>query len=344
MCAAALCVAAPQALAAPRYIDDRSSPEQLIESLYNAINRREYARAWDYFSAPPAANFAAFAKGYEQTEDVQLTIGGVTADGAAGSIFYTVPVAIRARDTQGKWSVFAGCYSLRQVNATIQEPPFRPLRIEKASLKATTTDNPDEALPTSCDGTPVPSAEETLKAKVIAVFDREQAVACAWAQRDEQGMVAPESYPISYSYSYEAADTPPHVATLFKFPCDQGAYNTSEIYYLAEADAGIRVLSFAAPDFDIAYHDEDSEKLKALSVRGIAAQATLVNSGYDPATKSISSYSKWRGLGDASSTGTWKFVEGRFVLTDYQVDPTYDGAENLLDVVKDGKMVQIKVP
>ncbi|TGV49544.1 DUF1176 domain-containing protein, partial [Mesorhizobium sp. M2D.F.Ca.ET.160.01.1.1] len=31
------------------YIDDRSSADAVIRSLYSAINRHEFARAWGYF-------------------------------------------------------------------------------------------------------------------------------------------------------------------------------------------------------------------------------------------------------------------------------------------------------
>jgi hypothetical protein len=33
------------------YLDDRSTPEAVISSYYNAINRAEYARAYSYFRA-----------------------------------------------------------------------------------------------------------------------------------------------------------------------------------------------------------------------------------------------------------------------------------------------------
>jgi hypothetical protein len=33
----------------PGYVDDRSTPEALIRSLYDAVSRREYARAYAYW-------------------------------------------------------------------------------------------------------------------------------------------------------------------------------------------------------------------------------------------------------------------------------------------------------
>ena len=39
----------PAHAAQPAYLDDRSTPEAVISSFYNAIDRQEYARAWSYY-------------------------------------------------------------------------------------------------------------------------------------------------------------------------------------------------------------------------------------------------------------------------------------------------------
>src|SRR5688500_12658924 len=81
----------------PGYVDDRSDAVAVIRSFYNAVNRREYARAWDYFGETrPASSFEAFVDGYRTTEHVDVRTGAVSREGAAGSIFYSVAVAIRA--------------------------------------------------------------------------------------------------------------------------------------------------------------------------------------------------------------------------------------------------------
>lgn len=50
-----------------RYIDDRSSPERVVTSLYSAINRQEYLRAWSYFDTETAPPLDRFTKGYTDT-------------------------------------------------------------------------------------------------------------------------------------------------------------------------------------------------------------------------------------------------------------------------------------
>ena len=130
--------------------DDRSSATRLIESLYNAINRREYARAWSYWGDGALADYEKFVEGYADTERVDVLTGVESSDGAAGSVYYSLPVALAAHDTDGSIQIFAGCYLVRQVNPSIQEPPFRPMHIERGSLRPTDLDF-FEAVPAVCD-------------------------------------------------------------------------------------------------------------------------------------------------------------------------------------------------
>ncbi|MFB9222421.1 hypothetical protein [Paracoccus cavernae] len=79
------------------YIDDRSSPERVVTSLYSAINRQEYLRAWSYFDTETAPPLDRFTKGCTDTAQVELRIGEVQTEGAAGSIHSMVPLALRAK-------------------------------------------------------------------------------------------------------------------------------------------------------------------------------------------------------------------------------------------------------
>ena len=135
----------------PSYRDDRSDPAALVGSYYNAVSRQEYARAWSYFGdAKPVADYAAFVAGYADTGAVELLTGAVVSEGAAGSIFSSVPVALAATGADGAVRVFAGCYFTREIQPAIQEPPFRPLFIERARLRP--AEGPlDAAVPAGCD-------------------------------------------------------------------------------------------------------------------------------------------------------------------------------------------------
>lgn len=142
---------APAALAAPpAYSDDRSTPEAVVQSLYNAINRKEYLRGWSYFQPGAAAGYSEFKSGYGTTESVDLKLGKTVSEGAAGSVQTKVPVAIYAHQADGSSKVFLGCYTLIQVDPSLQDdPPFRPIQISAAHLSAS-SNTFEEAVP-SCD-------------------------------------------------------------------------------------------------------------------------------------------------------------------------------------------------
>jgi hypothetical protein len=111
-------------------------------------------------------------------------------------------------------------------------------------------------------------------------------------------------------------------------PCGYGAYNFTTIWFIENAYDGLIPLHFTQPVVDVTYADDTDETIEQMRVTGFNSVPALVNSNYDVETRTITNFSKWRGLGDASSSGTWVFHEGRFVLTRYEVDPTYDADIN----------------
>lgn len=134
------------------YRDDRSTPVALIESLYNAVNRHEYLRAWSYFSEAP--DFETFEEGYRATKSVRLKLGEAVSEGAAGSIYSRVPTVIEASGTNGALAVFTGCYETRLVQPANQAtPPFKPLQIVKATLRPASTSFAETLGDCSANGT-----------------------------------------------------------------------------------------------------------------------------------------------------------------------------------------------
>ncbi|MEO9168164.1 MAG: DUF1176 domain-containing protein, partial [Aestuariivirga sp.] len=127
--------------------------------------------------------------------------------------------------------------------------------------------------------------------------------------------------------------------TLFKFVCSMAAYNETDIFYLADNENTLSRIAFAEPQMDISYLDTDSAKLKSMKVKSFTASDALINADFDPKTNSISNFAKWRGIGDASNSGTWIFSEGQFALQSYDVDPTYDEQNDAIAVIKNGRIV-----
>ncbi|MBZ9676836.1 DUF1176 domain-containing protein [Mesorhizobium sp. ES1-1] len=313
------------------YIDDRSSADAVIRSLYSAINRHEFARAWGYFGeAKPAKDFDAFVKGYDGTDKVEVETGAVSNEGAAGSIYYSVPVAIRATDKAGGEKIFAGCYTLRQVNARIQAaPPFDPIHIEKGELKPSTADF-EASLPSSCGDGPPPPKKDTALEQAKKAF-----LATYGGQCDKDRLATePELYSIKYKDKDGQPGDPDKETRLFQFSCSAAAYNESSIYYLSDDISGVRQLQFTEPEMDIRYVNDDSEgKVESMHVVGFRTTGWAVNSNYDPDSHTINTFNKWRGVGDASSAGTYLFRNGDFSLVQYDVDASYDGEQDPQTVV-----------
>lgn len=300
------------------YLDDRSSPQALVKSLYNAINRKEYARAYGYFSTPPAPTLDEYAKGYADTEGVTLVVGTPGVEGAAGSTFYSLPVAISAAGANEQ--VFAGCYTLRLANPQIQGDPYKPLSIEKGALSPVS--GPIEtALPASCpDGPPLPVQNAILE-RAKAKFVGSRLDSCQIEEGNE-----PQAWDIEFHYTYDSQDEPARKFKLMRFYCARGAYNEVHVYYLADDTGELNELHFAQPELDIRYENDDHEgKVESVNLIGFTSADSLVNSEFDPDTKTISSWAKWRGVGDASSVGKWIFRNGTFTLVRFEVDASYDG-------------------
>lgn len=329
--AAAMAVAATGVQAQnTAYLDGRSSAEKLVQSLYNAISRKEYARAWDYFGdQKPSKDFNTFVQGYAKTDKVVVESGPAAEEGAAGSIFYQVPVAVRSTDSDGTESTFAGCYTARLVQPANQEPPFRPLQLEKGSLKPASGELA-EVLPASCGDGPPPPARDKVRDAVETAFKAAYGGTCQTLQpASEPAAAEPEIHELAYRDAGQAESEPDRKARLFRFLCGHGAYNSNEVYYLADDFGGFRQLQFAEPELDIRYASDDPDgKLESVSIIGYRTADMLVSSSFDAETGTLQSFAKWRGVGDASTVGAWLFRGGTFSLTKYDVDASYDGEVN----------------
>jgi hypothetical protein len=335
-------LAGSSAFAEDAYLDNRSSAADLVRSLYNAINHHEYAGAYDYFASPPAKDFATFQAGYDHTVRVDVITGDVTGDGAAGSTYFTVPTAIKATDDKGRSKVFIGCYTVKAVNGAIQEPPFRPFIVEKGALKPGKDDDfAVYGLPKCGDAAPDNNTATATIDDAKARFVAEQDGHCQKVEETRGGINEPHQYKIKYKQAGSAANDPLTEVSLFVFDCTMAAYNETQVFYLSDTSGNqLNLLSFSEPHLDLKYVDEDSKTLKSMAVDGFTASHELTNSDYDEATNTITSFAKWRGIGDASSQGTWGFVDGQFVLKDYDVDPTYDEEQNPVSIMKNGNLIK----
>lgn len=140
----------------PAYLDDRSTPEQLVLSYFNAIDRGEHARAYGYFGREFTGSFDSWRAQFKDVTRTAVSFGQMTQEGAAGAIYYQLPVAVDLQKAGGEYHLERGCIALRLAYPAQQErPPFEPLHILDYALSK---DNGRASFaPARCDSAPLPT-------------------------------------------------------------------------------------------------------------------------------------------------------------------------------------------
>lgn len=129
------------------YLDNRSDAKLLLNSYFNALNRFEYLRAYDYWENPAdqQGTFNEFMSANENIAQVTASFGEIFSEGAAGNFYYRIPVAYTFHMNDLSSQYFFGCFTTHISSPTIQGvPPFRPLAIFNADI--TTYANASDAL------------------------------------------------------------------------------------------------------------------------------------------------------------------------------------------------------
>ncbi|MBD7941244.1 DUF1176 domain-containing protein [Brevundimonas guildfordensis] len=89
---------------------------------------------------------------------------------------------------------------------------------------------------------------------------------------------------------------------LWSVPCGSGAYNFTQVYFITAADGN-------APQ-------------PVVFPTSAESQDGLVNSRYDPTTRTLFAFAKGRGLGDCGRMGVWGWTGARFALLEEKTMPT----------------------
>lgn len=174
-------------------------------------------------------------------------------------------------------------------------------------------------------------AEPPATALVQRLFTLAFTEACGPAIDGGYGGPEPLIFDLSYRGSYDEPSDPERRFRLYQFNCSGGAYNFSSVFYGWDEVDGLSPLSFAFPSVKPEYEDLETNpdgRLVGLQLVGTSASFLVTNATVEEGTGVISSSAYWRGLGDASSVGTWSLADGDYRLVTYDVDASYDGEVN----------------
>jgi hypothetical protein len=111
--------------------------------------------------------------------------------------------------------------------------------------------------------------------------------------------------------------------TLHGVPCQAGAYNLVYVFFTTSDKQGARNLSFARPLHGETLPPDNGPAV--VTFIGWGAADVLINPEWDPKAQTLTTFSRYRGMGDAGSRGVWGFEGGRTVLRYYELDTNYDG-------------------
>lgn len=149
---------------------------------------------------------------------------------------------------------------------------------------------------------PLPTVTPAPAVDQAGFGDVNQTVPAALRSRTEVGTCLKESAMPAVSDMVMSARLDARTE-LWGVPCGAGAYNVSHNWYLTGPggrDPRPAILAgTAGPGAD-----------------PVMADNSTVNGGYDPKTRTLSTFAKGRGIGDCGSAQTWAWTGDRFVLTE----------------------------
>ena len=116
--------------------DDGNDTLATLAAYYDAINARDYRRAYRLWDSPPSS-YEQFASGFADTDRVRLLVDPSTrVEGAAGSVYADIPAVVVATTRSGNERVFAGCYVMRKSN--VQDRGWKIYRGDLSQVPSTT--------------------------------------------------------------------------------------------------------------------------------------------------------------------------------------------------------------
>jgi hypothetical protein len=112
--------------------------------------------------------------------------------------------------------------------------------------------------------------------------------------------------------------------TLHGVPCILGAYNLGYVFFTHSEEGGVRNLGFAHPYVAHAPAETWNGPVTLGPITSWGSHDTLTSPVWDAEAQTLTTHSRFRGMGDAASRGVWGFEQGYTQLRYYELDMSYD--------------------
>lgn len=123
----------------------QDEPAALVASYYDAITRKDYARAYAYWEqAPRSQTEAQFAAGFADTASASAIIRlPVLVDAGAGNLYAEMPVLVTAVRNNRTTAYFVGCFTAHRTNVPVGNAtePDPNWYLREGTLRQTPTPN-----------------------------------------------------------------------------------------------------------------------------------------------------------------------------------------------------------
>ena len=171
----------PGLAADDKYIDDRSDAAALVRSLYNAVSRKEYGRAWELFRRPEtgqdASTNSSKATPTPRASTWRPAASARKAPRAAPSIRSPSP---SRRPTRMATSAYlpAAIPRVLPIRRSRERPSRRCIWKRARSNRPRPTARSSDAVPTSCEGGPPLAATDPIRDQILASFKATYGSSC----------------------------------------------------------------------------------------------------------------------------------------------------------------------
>ncbi|WP_116084450.1 hypothetical protein [Tropicimonas sp. IMCC34011] len=182
-----------------------------------------------------------------------------------------------------------------------------------------------------------PALADELEEEAVALFEAAYPEDQCWSYYESRP--APQRREFTVEGGAE-----PETVTTFEFTCVSAAYNVVKAVLVHTQIDGLRVQSFAYPAMDITYEggsdvDAPVGPVERIEIVGYGTKSVVTTPVTDEETGQIVAEEKWRGIGDAGTSGTWELTSGGYILTGFEIDATYNGEIDPVTVLKAGEPV-----